>query len=211
MTFDSWVLFALAITVASISPGPNVMVVVINTLKYGLSGAVFTVIGNIACLFCIALLAAVGVGAVLATTPVAFFVMKIVGGMYLAWMGFNMIRGSFAKPAELQINAKSNLRTEIAPPRIIGQAFMVTASNPKAILFLSAVFPQFLNASEPIAPQFTIMFATIIGLVCVVHGLYAIFAARLRTRQISVKVRQWMLRITGTTFIGLGVGVVFSK
>ncbi len=211
MTFDSWVLFALAITVASISPGPNVMVVVINTLKYGLPGAIFTIIGNLTCLFCIALLAAVGVGAVLATAPIAFFTMKIVGGVYLVWMGFNMIRGSFAKPAEMQINTKSTPSTEIAPARIVGQAFMVTASNPKAILFLSAVFPQFLNASEPIAPQFAIMFATIIGLVCVVHGLYAIFAARLRNRQISANTRQWMSRITGTTFIGLGLGVAFSK
>lgn len=211
MTFETWILFTLAVTVASVSPGPNILMVVVNTLKYGVKGAIFSILGNIICLFGVASLAAIGVGAVIATAPIAFTIMKIAGGLYLAWLGFNMIKNSFGEQAQISIDANDEDIAEAPAGSIMIKAILVSASNPKSILFLTAIFPQFLNTQTAIAPQFAIMFATIIGLVSFVHGIYALLASGLRNKPISQKLRRIMSRVTGSTFIGLGAGIAFSK
>ncbi|WP_189438816.1 LysE family translocator [Pseudovibrio japonicus] len=211
MTFETWALFALTITVASISPGPNVLIVIVNTLKFGAKGALFTIVGNLVCLFCVALLAAIGVGTMIQMTPIAFTIMKLVGGSYLAWMGFKIIRSSFSQQTALSIEHFTCENSVPASYVLAFQAFLVSASNPKSILFLTAVFPQFLDLNAPITSQFSIMFATIIGLVLIIHGAYAVLATNLRNRPMSKKLRNWMARFTGTTFIGLGASVALSK
>lgn len=143
MTFETWALFALAITVASISPGPNVLIVMVNAAKHGIRGAAITIFGNLCTLFCVALLAAIGVGALLKTMPVAFTTMKVAGGLYLIWMGCKIIRNSFANMSDIDVNG----RLEVAHASFADlflQAVLVSASNPKSIIFLSAIFPQFL-------------------------------------------------------------------
>lgn len=211
MTFETWILFTLALTVASVSPGPNILMVVVNTLKFGVKGAVFSILGNIICLFGVALLAAIGVGAVMATAPIAFTIMKVAGGIYLAWLGYKIIRASFGQQDDIPIITDDQPMPEAQASSIIIKAILVSASNPKSILFLTAIFPQFLDSQAAIAPQFVIMFATIIGLVTLVHGTYAFLASGLRNKPLSQRVRRIMSRITGGTFIGLGAGIAFSK
>lgn len=211
MTMDTWLLFALAIVVASISPGPNVLIVVVNTLRFGFKGAFFTIVGNIICLFLVALLATIGVGAAIATAPLAFIFLKVAGGGYLIWMGVKMIRVSFSSMDKMDV---SNTAMEKADPKatsLILEGFTVSASNPKAILFLTAIFPQFLNINSPVAPQFAIMFATIIALAFIVHGFYGLMASSLRDRPINIRVKRWMARVTGGTFIGLGASIALTR
>lgn len=211
MTFEAWLLFTIAILVASISPGPNVLIVIINAAKYGRFGAVWTILGNLTCLFGVALLASFGVGAVIATAPTAYAIMKIAGGLYLAWLGFKLIRSSFAAMGELKLDQADTNNEQVSRTALFLEAVAVSASNPKSIIFLSAVFPQFLNTSAPIAPQFMTMFVTIIAIVSIIHGFYAYLSTSLRKRPLSVAFRKWLARLTGTTFIGLGAGVALSK
>ena len=93
----------------------------------------------------------------------------------------------------------------------MSEAFLVSASNPKAILFLSAIFPQFLNPELPMVPQFAVMFTTIIVIVSIIHGTYGLLAVSFRDRPLSDRLRRWMARITGGTFISLGAGVAMAK
>ena len=86
MGINSWFIFASIITLASISPGPNVLAVVIHTLVAGMRGAVATISGNLIALFTIAGAAALSVGALLQAAPDVFTAMKIGGGLYLVWM-----------------------------------------------------------------------------------------------------------------------------
>lgn len=211
MLLQTWALFALAILLASISPGPNILIVIVNTLKYGKTGALMTISGNLLCLFCVALLASLGVGTLIATAPIAYQAMKIAGGLYLAWLGFKLIRQSFFMSEPVTINSERLHPKNTSKNILFFEAFMVSASNPKSILFLTAIFPQFLDPSASLPLQFSIMFATIIGIVSIVHGTYAAMAFSLRRKNISLKARQWMARATGTTFLGLGFGLAFTK
>lgn len=211
MDLSVWIFFALAILIASVSPGPNVLIVVMNSARFGRFGAVWTILGNLTCLFFVAALASVGVGAALATAPVAYMIMKIAGGLYLAWVGIKLIKASFGVMTPVEADGFAVGRATVTRRQLFLQAFMISASNPKSILFLTAVFPQFLNVNAPVVPQFAVMFATIIGLVSLVHGAYAFAAVSLRERPIGQRARRWLARVTGTTFIGLGAGVALAR
>lgn len=211
MEFQTWIYFALAIFVASVSPGPNVLIVLTNSFSYGVRGASFTILGNICCLFFVALLAAVGVGSIISSTPIAYTVMKIAGGAYLAWIGLKLILRTFEKTDSAD---KLSIEKQIAKRKTISffwEAFLVSASNPKSILFLSAVFPQFIDNAVPLTPQFLVMFATIILIVTTIHSGYALATSKLRTRQFSSSITRWVSRLTGGTFMSLGAAVALGK
>ena len=208
MDFNSWLLFASIITLASISPGPNVLAVVMHTIDAGARGALATIIGNLVALFTIALAAAVGVGALLHAAPNVFMAMKIAGGLYLAWMGIKMIKSTFNPMGPLGISSEKSTRTKSIEYSV--RAMLISYSNPKSILFLSAVFPTFLDNSSTIAPQFVAMFLTIITIVLTIHGTYAFVALRMRDGLVGVGARKLMARVSGVSFLGFGLGFVYD-
>jgi len=208
MAFNSWLVFASIITLASISPGPNVVAVIMHTIDAGARGAVSTVLGNLVALFTIALAAAIGVGSLLHAAPNVFMVMKIAGGLYLAWVGIKMIKSSFNPMSDLDLSSEKNTETKSIEYSI--RAMFISYSNPKAILFLAAVFPAFLDNSAPITPQFMTMFLTIIAIVSAIHGSYALVALRMRDGLVGVSARKIMARVSGVSFLGFGLGFVYD-
>ena len=209
MSFELWISFAALIAVATISPGPNVLIVVTSALRFGLVGAMLTILGNLIALFAIALLAAIGVGSLLKTAPVVFTIFKLAGAAYLIWMGFKMLRNAISPMQDIEVGTNEE-RTGFARHEPVIQAMLVSWSNPKSILFLSAVFPSFLDTGNALAPQFTIMFSTIIMLVASIHVFYALLALRARRKLATGKARQWMSRVSGLTFVGLGGGLAYD-
>lgn len=208
MESNSWLLFASIIALASISPGPNVVAVVVHTLDAGARGAISTIMGNLLALFTIAGAAAIGVGALLHAAPNVFMAMKIAGGIYLAWMGVKMIKSSFSSMSPLDIS--SNGREETTNIEYGIRAMLISYSNPKSILFLSAVFPAFLDSTRSVGPQFVIMFMTIITIVSLIHGTYAFIAFRMRDGLVTVRARKLMARFSGLSFLGFGMGFVYD-
>jgi len=211
MEFGTWLMFASIITLASISPGPNVLAVVVNTVDKGVRGALFTILGNLIALFTIALVAAIGVGALLESAPSVFSVMKFAGGAYLVWIGFKMLRQSFTPMDTIKTVDHTTTDQKVKPLSLIVQAMLISYSNPKSILFLSAVFPAFLNTSNSTITQFGIMFLTIICIVSLIHGTYAALTLRLKGYFVSGKTRQWMSRISGAFFMGFGAGFIVDS
>ncbi len=211
MEISNWLMFASIITLASVSPGPNVLAVVVNTLSDGVRGAIFTIIGNLIALFTIALVAALGVGALLQSAPSVFSVMKLAGGVYLAWMGFKMLKGSFSLMPPIDVADEKRISEKSNALGLIFRAMLISYSNPKSILFLSAVFPALLTTTGSTSIQFGVMFLTIISLVTVIHGFYAILALRLRGHLVSSRTRRWMSRISGISFMGFGAGFVVDS
>lgn len=214
MDFSNWVMFSSIIILASISPGPNVIAVIVQALENGIKGAVYTILGNLLALFTIALAAALGVGALLETAPSVFNVMKIAGGAYLAWMGFKMLRNSFNKLPTINLatknNDKSDQNEQLSKRSLIIKAMLISYSNPKSILFLSAVFPAFLNQSEPVPLQFGIMFMSIICIVTLIHGTYGLLALRMKDRLVGSRARRIMARLSGISFMGFGCGFIYD-
>ena len=114
MEFNSWLVFASIIALASISPGPNEVAVVVHTLDAGARGAISTIMGNLLALFTIAGAAAIGVGALLHAAPNVFMAMKIAGGIYLAWMGIK--QSDSARGVRLCACSQAHILAHKRPP-----------------------------------------------------------------------------------------------
>lgn len=210
MDLANWIIFSSIIGLASISPGPNVIAVVVQTLNTGRKGAVYTILGNLIALFTIALAAAIGVGSLLQAAPSIFAIMKVTGGIYLAWMGVKMLRSSFNKTPELNFKKDVSQEAELSNKTLIIKAMLISYSNPKSILFLSAVFPAFLDQTGSVTMQFAVMFITIICIVSAIHGFYALMALKMKGRLMSISAQKWMARVSGMSFVSFGCGFLYD-
>ncbi len=175
---QSALLIAYAGTVAilALTPGPSVMLGSAHGMRYGARGTLPTIAGDLSANTLQMLAAALGVGAIITRSATAFTAIKWGGVAYLAWMGLNYLR--HAKDGMRQVGDE---RTRSVWLRF-SHGFVTSASNPKAIVFFAALFPQFVDTSaggSPIALQFLVL-----GLVfLVIDGLsvflYAATAGRL--------------------------------
>lgn len=210
MDASSWLVFASIIALASLSPGPNVLAVIVNTLEGGARAAFFTVLGNLIALLSIALAAAVGVGSLLQAMPSVFTALKIAGGLYLACMGLKMLRSAYGKQAALDLVPTDGHAVKKTNIEYTARAVLISYSNPKSILFLSAVFPAFLQDAAALSVQFVLMLVTLIGVVTLVHSIYAVLAYRMKVGLVGVKARQYMSVLSGVSFLGFGAGFVYD-
>lgn len=208
MTFQSWLIFLTLVLVATATPGPAVLFIVTTSTLHGWKKSVFAALGNITGLFCLGILAIAGLGTVLKTSQNLFNNVKYAGAVYLIYFGLRLIlqKKSGGAPANDQAPVKN-----VAGRKIFLQAFGVAMSNPKAIVFLTALFPQFINVTQPLAPQFTLLITTLMTLSFVFLMLYAGLAHRARgwlTKPNRIRV---VNRASGGLFIGFGALLATSS
>ncbi|MEZ7196264.1 LysE family translocator [Pseudodesulfovibrio karagichevae] len=210
MNMEMWVMFFLAYLVTTLSPGPNVLLVLKNSIRHGWKSAFITVLGNLSCQFLIVCLVAVGVGHLLSELPFWFVVMKTVGGAYLIYLGIRNLRA--ARKGKGTALAEPEAGGVAGKPRrsLFLEAFLVSASNPKTLIFLSAFLPQFLDTAHPVSEQFTIMFATICAIVTTVHLGYSYLIASLGHRFSFKDFGRRIDKLTGGLFIAMGGGILLS-
>jgi homoserine/homoserine lactone efflux protein len=201
------VVFAGVIALASVSPGPNVILVVNHSLTFGLGRIAPTILGNISLLFLVALAAALGVSAVLASAPLAYDALRLAGAAYLAWLGVKALRNAWRSRGAVVAEAPV---AEVSAGRRYLQAILVSATNLSSVFFLAALFPQFLHNDRPLAGQFMALFATLIVVVGTVHFGYALFAAVLQSRLGARRFRSSIQVASGIALLGFGTTIFAS-
>ncbi|WP_129139339.1 LysE family translocator [Modicisalibacter coralii] len=204
MSLSVWLLYITFAAAATLSPGPAALV----ALRNGLSGGTWRVaassLGNITGIACVAGLATLGLGAVLHTSEWLFTLLKTCGALYLIYLGIRQWRSSSSLLAAL---SATRAPTGWSPFKTFGEGYLVAISNPKAILFFSALFPQFIAASRPLLPQFLILIATIMTMSFLALMGYGLLAGRLAHRLRSPRWARRFQRTLGGLFIGLGVSL----
>lgn len=177
MTLETWLAFFVACWVISLSPGAGAVASMSAGLRYGFLRGYWNALGlQLALLMQIAVVAA-GLGAVLATSELAFNLIKWFGVAYLVYLGWKQW---VAAPGE--IAAGEGERPLGRPLTLVLRGFLVNASNPKAIVFILAVLPQFLDTTQPLLGQYLLMALTMVAVDLVVMAGYTGLAARvLRT------------------------------
>lgn len=200
MSLQILLAYLAAVLVLTVTPGPSVLMCVTTAVNHGPRRALWAALGSITAVLAIMSLSALGLGALLAASERAFTVLKWAGAAYLFYIGWQTFR---AEGAGFEVPAASgDVQPGVARRRLYLQGLMVGGSNPKALLFFTALFPQFLNPAAPQGPQFAIL-----GLVFVAFELfwlmfYANFAARLAP-WLRVKQRmRWFNRACGSVFMG---------
>jgi len=207
LNLETWLLFFVAYLVITLSPGPNVLLVIKNALKYGYKAASITILMNLLCQLIIITLVAFGAGALLAKSPMLFFALKLMGGAYLIYLG---AKGLLTNVESKQVNEPQATR-HCCYQKVAKEAFLVSASNPKTVIFLSAFLPQFISLDAPISWQFTLMFLTICLIVTGVHLAYSYLAKNIDKRCSALKTKPIFSKITNSAFIAFGCGVLCSS
>jgi threonine/homoserine/homoserine lactone efflux protein len=205
MTLAIYLLYVTAVAVLIITPGPTMLMCMTNSLNHGARHAMTSVAGAATALLGVMLLSAMGLGALLATSESAFTVAKVAGAGYLIWLGIR----TFRSDAVLQLDDGSVPPTR--RPSFYLQGFLIGASNPKAVLFFAAFFPQFLNPSAPMVPQFAILALTFLALEFTVLTLCALGVARLLPLLRSAGPVRWCNRICGGLFALMGGLLLFTR
>ncbi len=208
MLISTYLLYVAAIALLIATPGPTMLMCMTQALHHGPRAAMVSVAGSVSAVLCVMLLSAMGLGALLATSETAFTVAKLLGAAYLVWLGIKTLR-SPAPVLDLQRTAAH--RAAPASRTLWLQGFLVGASNPKAVLFFAAFFPQFLNPAAPMAPQFALLAATFMAFEFGVLTACALGVARLTPLLRASGPARWINRVCGGLFTLMGGLLLFTR
>jgi threonine/homoserine/homoserine lactone efflux protein len=203
MTLATYLLYVAAVALLIVTPGPTMLMCMTNSINHGPRRAMTSVAGAVTAVLGVMVLSAMGLGALLAASETAFTTAKVVGAAYLIWLGIR----TFCSDAVLKVGGGA------VPPRrsFYLQGFLVGASNPKAVLFFAAFFPQFLNPSAPILPQFAALALTFMAMEFTVLTTCALGVSRLVPLLRSSGPVRWINRICGGLFTLMGGLLLLSR
>ncbi|AYO52871.1 threonine transporter RhtB [Acinetobacter sp. WCHAc060033] len=194
MSYQVWFAYMLACWVISISPGAGAIASMSSGLNYGFRRGYWNAIGLQLALLVQIMVVAAGIGVLFATTPVAFLVVKWFGVLYLLYLAYLQWT---AKTQSIDIQAEQPTKSI---PKLILNGFIVNISNPKAIVFLLAVLPQFLDLSKPQWIQYVIMATTMVTIDLIVMAGYTGLAAKVLRLLKSPKQQKYMNRTFAVLF-----------
>ncbi|MGE8570890.1 MAG: LysE family transporter [Acinetobacter amyesii] len=194
MSYQIWIAYILACWVISVSPGAGAIASMSSGLNYGFKHGYWNAIGlQLALLVQIAIVAA-GAGVLFATTPWAFLIVKWFGVGYLLYLAYLQWTAP-TESIEIQQDLPNKSRS-----KLVLHGFLVNMSNPKAIVFLLAVLPQFLDLSKPQWIQYVIMAATMISIDLIVMAGYTGLAAKVLRLLKSPKQQKYLNRTFAVLF-----------
>jgi threonine/homoserine/homoserine lactone efflux protein len=199
MNLHTWWLFVAMAFVVSATPGPNMLLVMSHSARFGWRSAIATMCGCMTSLLAMMCISAAGMGALLHAFPTVFDAMRLAGAAYLAYLG---VQGWRAKVADSDDTAPDAARETAVPRQLYRQGMLVAASNPKAILFAAAFFPQFLDPTAATLPQFSILLATFAVIEVSWYLVYALGGHQLSHHLRRAPVMRLFNRVTGGVFVG---------
>lgn len=210
MNLGTWWLFVVMTFVVSATPGPNMLFVMSTSARSGVRAAVAAMAGCMLALLAMMSLSAAGLGALLQGFPAVFDALRLLGAAYLAYLGVQCWRSpvhapSATAPTAVVASTADTPAPAVAPPGVRGlarQGFLVAASNPKAILFAAAFFPQFINPAQGQWLQFAILLTTFSVIEVGWYFVYAFSGKRLSIYLQRAAVLKAFNRATGGVFVG---------
>jgi threonine/homoserine/homoserine lactone efflux protein len=203
MSIDNYLAYLLVAFLTITSPGAAILLAITNAMRYELKAVLYSTLGNILGLFLLSLAAMLGVGTLLKLYPALLGALKIIGALYLIYLGIKQILNKH----KVTIASLHHSDGGYSPYAIFRQGFLIAATNPKPILFFSAIFPLFLSPEYSAISQFFIMTFTFMAIS---------FASLMGYGYLSTVAKAWFLdeaklrvffRISGTIFVMMGIGM----
>jgi threonine/homoserine/homoserine lactone efflux protein len=201
MELQTWIYYALAISVLTASPGPMVLLCITTSVKDGFSPSLYVAIGGLIAIIGILTLSFTGLGLIVMSSQILFDSIKYAGAAYLIYLGYLALT---SKEESYNFQKQTSLNTK-DKYKLFFKGFLTGASNPKALVFFIALLPQFINPNEPLLIQYLILVITF----AIPEILWLIFYSYM-----GAKSSNWFLqkgrakffnRITGGVFVGAGV------
>jgi threonine/homoserine/homoserine lactone efflux protein len=201
MTSQTLLAFAAIAALAIASPGPAVLLSLRNGATLGPRSVTWSALGNICGVCCLSIAAICGLGVVLKSSAMLFGVVKLAGALYLFYVGIRHLRSS--QPMVPVQNAEVNAAATAW--QLYREGFLIAITNPKAVLFFTALFPQFIDAKASVLPQFLVLTGIFMAISYASHLGYACLASRARGMLVRPFFAAWLNRIVGVVFVSFGV------
>jgi len=212
MEWQVWIAYFVASWAIALSPGSGAVLSMTHGLAYGVRGASATILGLQAGLAVILLVAGAGVGALLVASATAFTVVKVVGAAYLIWLGWRQWRAPVGVASDQAAPTSAAASTGLPPVRQrLAIGFFTNVTNPKGIVFMVAVLPQFIDPARPLWLQLLVLLVTTIGVdLIVMHG-YAFLASRAQRWLATARARKAQNRVFGGLLMAMGASLFLVK
>jgi homoserine/homoserine lactone efflux protein len=199
--FSLWLALAGAGVLVSFTPGAGAINTMSNSLTSGFRRTIWGILGQQAALVIHVMIVALGVGVLVASSPVAFNVIRYAGAAYLVYLG---IRQFLSKP-DLDQEKATALRNEPAWS-MFRRGLWVNLLNPKAIVFFLAFMPQFIRPEQPLLPQYAVLTATVVVIdILVMWFFFAAAAKSFQRFTRNARGQQILSRIFGVLFVAVGI------
>lgn len=198
MQLDTWLLFLLTSIGISLSPGPNCLLVLTHSALYGSRRALFTIAGGLLGFIAIIAMCIFGIGALLQSSVHWLTALKWIGGLYLAWLGIKLWR-SPPVTVSVDVSEKSSVAS------LFQQGLFSGITNPKSILFFTALLPQFIDPHRSLVIQFVVIAATYTVTEFAVE--YALALSAVRIRPWLARVGRRFNQVCGGMFVAIGAAL----
>lgn len=203
MNIQNILAFSTVASLAILSPGPAVLLSLRNGATLGARSVMWSALGNISGGFCLSAAAILGLGVILKSSVLLFGVVKVVGAAYLIYLGLRHLLGrAVVEPLEDDHPAVGT--TVPSPVRLYREAFLVAGSNPKAVLFFTALFPQYVDQRTAVLPQFLILTFLFMAISYATHIGYALMASQAKGWLRRPSFAKWLNRTVGAAFVFFG-------
>lgn len=196
ISVDQWTLFLPAAVLVAASPGAGNFLALTNGVRSGFGAAVAALLGRFAAFAILIALVIIGFGAIVATSEMAFAIVKWFGVAYLVYIGFRLWI-SPGLPQEVRSRTSPSLLSAELPVR----EFFVAISNPKALLLFTAFLPQFVDPTRPLAGQFVVLGAAYCAAEFVAASCYALVGSQIRGIRLGPRGARWVNRTSGGMMI----------
>lgn len=205
MPIELWLAFVVSSAVLLVIPGPTILTVISYSMAHGRRANVPLVaavaLGDSTAL----VLSLLGLGALLATSAFWFMVVKWVGGLYLLYLGSKLLRAGISS-AELPIPTAPGSRW-----RLFANTYLVTALNPKGIVFFVAFLPQFISPAAAVTQQLWLLAVTFVSMATLNAMFYAVFAASARRLLASPRAQRRFNIAGGSLLSAAGLWALLAK
>lgn len=206
MNLSTWWLFVTATFLISAAPGPNMLLIMNQSVRFGLRASIYSMAGCMTALMIMFTLSALGLGVILQNAPTVFNVLRWAGALYLAYLGYKVWTAPVTTESmDTDIksdSATSNKYAGYNAFNLYKTGFFTAGSNPKALLFAAALLPQFIQSDLPQVPQLLILLATFSVLEILWYFIYALGGLSMAKQLRKPNILRWFNRVTGGAFIG---------
>ncbi|MYM75193.1 LysE family transporter [Duganella sp. FT109W] len=206
MSFATWITFFVAACIIAVSPGSGAVLSMSHGLSYGVRRASATILGLQTGLLLVFFIAGAGVGSLLMASEVAFNIVKTVGALYLIYLGLSQWRA--------KVHISEQQQAAVVVPTVKKRfltGFLTNATNPKGIIFMVAVLPQFITDKAPLLPQLLILAVTMCCIDLVVMHSYAFLASSMQRFFRDARAVKKQNRVFGGLLMAVGAALFFVK